>query len=141
MKGQLGTLEDAVMVCIWRMNRPVTVRDVLVQLQRDRSIAYTTVMTVMHKVHGKGWLHRETDGRAHRYSAVATRAEYTAHLMRAAWTRGDTTAATIVAFHGLLTDEQRAAFREAVRTIGAAAGEAGPDAPDPPSGPRRAARE
>ena len=32
---------------IWRRSRPVLVRDVLGDLQADRTVAYTTVMTVM----------------------------------------------------------------------------------------------
>jgi len=43
----LGDLEVQVMRRIWARREPVTVREVLGDLQRDRNIAYTTVMTVM----------------------------------------------------------------------------------------------
>lgn len=46
------------MTRIWRWNRPVTVREVLNDLKKERSIAYTTVLTVMGNVHSKGWLRR-----------------------------------------------------------------------------------
>ena len=48
---QLGDLEAAVMDRIWRRNRPVLVRDILDDLNTDRTLAYTTVMTVMDKLH------------------------------------------------------------------------------------------
>ncbi|MCM2389828.1 BlaI/MecI/CopY family transcriptional regulator [Streptomyces albipurpureus] len=117
MYGQLGELEDAVMTRVWRWNRPVTVREVLGDLQRERSIAYTTVMTVMDKVHQKGWLRRELDGRAFRYSPVGTRADYAAALMRAAWARSDCPQAALVSFVAMMTPGQRTAFDEALRTI------------------------
>ncbi len=66
----LGELEDAVMTRVWQWNRPVTVREVLEDLQQERSIAYTTVMTVMDNLHQKGWVRREVEGRAYRYTAV-----------------------------------------------------------------------
>ncbi|MEU0574745.1 BlaI/MecI/CopY family transcriptional regulator [Dermacoccus nishinomiyaensis] len=117
MYGRLGELEDAVMTRVWRWNRPVTVREVLVDLQRERSIAYTTVMTVLDKVYQKGWLHRELDGRAFRYSPVSTRAAYAATLMREAWARSDCPQAALVAFVGMMSPEQRAAFDEALDII------------------------
>ncbi|MEU3601878.1 BlaI/MecI/CopY family transcriptional regulator [Streptomyces sp. NPDC006798] len=118
MKGQLGELEDAVMTRVWRLDRPVTVREVMVELRRERTIAYTTVMTVMDKVHRKGLLRRELDGRAYRYTAVATRADYAAALMDEAWSHGGRRADTLVAFLGRMTADQRTAFDEALRILG-----------------------
>ncbi|MDQ3474952.1 MAG: BlaI/MecI/CopY family transcriptional regulator [Actinomycetota bacterium] len=40
-------------------------RAVLEDLRKTRSIAYTTVMTVMDTLHRKGILGRELDGRAY----------------------------------------------------------------------------
>lgn len=78
---RFGELEAAIMDRVWSSDRPVLVRDVVTDLQRERSIAYTTVQTVMEILRRKGWLTRERDGRAHRYAATASRAEYTARLM------------------------------------------------------------
>ncbi|EFL33905.1 conserved hypothetical protein [Streptomyces viridochromogenes DSM 40736] len=55
----MGELEDAVMSRVWKWNRPVTVREVLEDLQKERSIAYTTVMTVLDNLHQKGWVRRK----------------------------------------------------------------------------------
>ncbi|MFJ7492841.1 BlaI/MecI/CopY family transcriptional regulator [Streptomyces sp. NPDC097727] len=117
MPRQLGDLEDAVMTRVWQWNRPVTVREVLEDLQQERSIAYTTVMTVMDNLHQKGWVRREVDGRAYRYTAVSTRAAYSAALMNEAWSRSDNPAAALVAFFGMMSAEQREALKDAMRIV------------------------
>ncbi|MFD9717706.1 BlaI/MecI/CopY family transcriptional regulator [Streptomyces sp. NPDC059076] len=106
------------MTRVWQWNRPVTVREVLEDLQQDRSIAYTTVMTVMDNLHQKGWVRREVEGRAYRYTAVSTRAAYSAALMNEAWSKSDNPAAALVAFFGMMSPEQREALQAAVRMVG-----------------------
>ncbi|MGW8780908.1 BlaI/MecI/CopY family transcriptional regulator [Streptomyces sp. NPDC055796] len=118
MPRPLGELEDAVMTRVWQWNRPVTVREVLEDLQQERSIAYTTVMTVMDNLHQKGWVRREAEGRAYRYTAVSTRAAYSAALMNEAWSTSDNPAAALVAFFGMMSAEQRDALRDAFRIVG-----------------------
>ncbi|MFE4965380.1 BlaI/MecI/CopY family transcriptional regulator [Streptomyces sp. NPDC056660] len=120
----MGELEDAVMTRVWKWNRPVTVREVLEDLQQERSIAYTTVMTVLDNLHQKGWVRREAEGRAYRYEAVSSRAAYAAALMNDAWSQSDNPAAALVAFFGMMSDEQRQALRDAVRIV------QGPDRPE-----------
>jgi predicted transcriptional regulator len=95
----------------------VTVREVLEDLQQERSIAYTTVMTVLDNLHQKGWVRREAEGRAYRYEAVSTRAAYSAALMNDAWSQSDNPAAALVAFFGMMSEEQRRALRDAVRIV------------------------
>ncbi|WP_328537419.1 BlaI/MecI/CopY family transcriptional regulator [Streptomyces sp. NBC_00344] len=131
MPRQLGELEDAVMTRVWEWNRPVTVREVLEDLERERSIAYTTVMTVMDNLHQKGWVRREVDGRAYRYRAVSTRAAYSAALMNEAWSTSDNSAAALVAFFGMMSPEQRDALRDALRIV---QGDADRDDRDPEAG-------
>ncbi|MBB5796594.1 putative transcriptional regulator [Streptomyces caelestis] len=113
----MGELEDAVMSRVWKWNRPVTVREVLEDLQKERSIAYTTVMTVLDNLHQKGWVRREAEGRAYRYEAVSTRAAYAASLMNEAWSQSDNPAAALVAFFGMMSEEQRETLRDAVRIV------------------------
>jgi predicted transcriptional regulator len=105
------------MTRVWKWNRPVTVREVLEDLQRERSIAYTTVMTVLDNLHQKGWVRREAEGRAYRYEAVSTRAAYAAALMNEAWSRSDNPAAALVAFFGMMSSEQREALQDAMRIV------------------------
>ncbi|GAA1507614.1 hypothetical protein GCM10009730_09360 [Streptomyces albidochromogenes] len=105
------------MTRVWQWNRPVTVREVLEDLQKERSIAYTTVMTVMDNLHQKGWVRREVEGRAYRYTAVSTRAAYSAALMNEAWSTSDNPAAALVAFFGMMSAEQREALEDAMRVV------------------------
>ena len=46
----LGDLERAVMDSLWESPTPQTVRQVHADLSRDRSLAYTTVMTVLQRL-------------------------------------------------------------------------------------------
>ncbi|MGW6687544.1 BlaI/MecI/CopY family transcriptional regulator [Streptomyces sp. NPDC054961] len=137
MPRPLGELEDAVMTRVWQWNRPVTVREVLEDLQQERSIAYTTVMTVMDNLHQKGWVRREAEGRAYRYTAVSTRAAYSAALMNEAWSTSDNPAAALVAFFGMMSAEQREALRDAIRIVQPAEPAADPatDPAPPPAAP------
>ncbi|HEU5265211.1 MAG TPA: BlaI/MecI/CopY family transcriptional regulator [Jatrophihabitans sp.] len=77
----LGDLEAAIMELLWDAPAPRRVREVVADLQPDRPLAYTTVMTVMDNLHRKGWLTRERDGRAWSYRAAGTRQAYSAQLM------------------------------------------------------------
>jgi predicted transcriptional regulator len=86
-----GDLEAVIMERVWDRGRPVTVRDLVDELQRERPIAYTTVMTTMDNLHRKGWLARVKDGKAYQYTATASRAEYSARLMREALDGGGDT--------------------------------------------------
>ncbi|MFI6147325.1 BlaI/MecI/CopY family transcriptional regulator [Streptomyces sp. NPDC051109] len=135
MPRPLGELEDAVMTRVWQWNRPVTVREVLEDLQQERSIAYTTVMTVMDNLHQKGWVRREAEGRAYRYTAVSTRAAYSAALMNEAWSTSDNPAAALVAFFGMMSAEQRDALRDAFRIVGYDDGSAAEPAAEPVAEP------
>ena len=56
---QMGQLEAAVMHRLWDWDRPASVREVVDDLQRERKIAYTTVMTVLDNLHRKGLVHRQ----------------------------------------------------------------------------------
>jgi predicted transcriptional regulator len=76
-----GELEAAIMELLWDTGAARLVRDVVSDLQPQRPLAYTTVMTVMDNLHRKGWLIRERDGRAWRYAPAVSRQHYTAQLM------------------------------------------------------------
>jgi predicted transcriptional regulator len=78
---QFGELEAVIMHRLWAWGRPALVREMVDDLQKDRQIAYATVMTVMDNLHRKGWLRRHRDGRAWRYEPTGSRSGYTAALM------------------------------------------------------------
>ena len=45
-----GPLEQAVMELLWASPRPLSVADALEELNMDRDLAYTTVMTVLDRL-------------------------------------------------------------------------------------------
>jgi predicted transcriptional regulator len=69
----LGPLEAEVMEVLWRAGRPLPVREVTAALNAERTaaLAYTTVMTVMSRLAGKGILARSRAGRRFVYAPVA----------------------------------------------------------------------
>jgi predicted transcriptional regulator len=68
-----GPLESEVMDAVWRAEGPVTVRDVVDDLngRRSEALAYTTVMTVMSRLADKDVLSRRKAGRSYVYEASA----------------------------------------------------------------------
>jgi predicted transcriptional regulator len=79
---RLGDLERAVMDVLWDSSPAagLTVREVAEALA-ERELAYTTVMTVLDRLAGKGMVEREREGRAWRYRPAASREAYIAQLM------------------------------------------------------------
>lgn len=73
----LGELEHAVMNILWQRNE-ATVREVLAELNQTRSLAYTTVLTVMSRLVEKGLLVQDKTDRAHRYRPAMSREAYAA---------------------------------------------------------------
>jgi predicted transcriptional regulator len=73
----LHELESEIMDEVWRRGA-CTVRDVLDALnaRTDVARAYTTVMTVMQRLDGKGLLRRERSGRRDVYVAALSAEEY-----------------------------------------------------------------
>ncbi|TMR93568.1 BlaI/MecI/CopY family transcriptional regulator [Nonomuraea basaltis] len=111
----LGELESAIMDRMWATNAPASVRDVLGHLTKERVLAYTTVMTVMDKLHTKGLLKRKPVGRAYIYEAVSSKEAYTADVMRESLARSGNRAATLVHFLERLTPEEAGALEAALQ--------------------------
>lgn len=71
-KGQLGDLELAVMNILWEADSAMEVSEVVTAMGHTR--AYTTIMTILSRLHEKGYLDQERAGRAYRYRPRLTRA-------------------------------------------------------------------
>ena len=73
----LHELEAEIMHEVWRLGR-CSVREVLDALnaRNETPRAYTTVMTVMHRLDHKGLLERERHGKTDVYAAALSRDEY-----------------------------------------------------------------
>ena len=78
MRG-LGELEADIMSVLWAEAGWITPGEMKARL--DRPLAYTTIMTVMSRLHRKGLLRRQRDGRAYAYTPAMTREEWVADQM------------------------------------------------------------
>lgn len=114
---QLGQLEAVVMHRLWEWARPVSVREVVDDLQRERVIAYTTVMTVMDNLHRKGLVAREKDGRAYRYTATLSREDHAAGLLEDVLAQSPDRGATLLSFVGHLSPQEQVQLRAALSQI------------------------
>ena len=74
----LGPLESQLMTVLWDLGS-ATVREVLEN--SDVAGAYTTVMTTLDRLHKKGLLNRQPEGRAFRYSPAQTEDEFNGALV------------------------------------------------------------
>nr|WP_221383098.1 BlaI/MecI/CopY family transcriptional regulator [Actinoplanes polyasparticus] len=113
MRG-FGDLEAAIMSALWDRGEPVSVRQVLSDLQPERQLAYNTVLTVVDNLYKKGRLKRARDGRAFLYWPVHSRADYGMQLMRDAMTESGDPAGSLVTFVQHLSDDESAALRQAL---------------------------
>jgi predicted transcriptional regulator len=77
----VGELEAEVMEILWDRGDWHTPRDVRQVLAARRSIAYSTVMTILVRLWRKGRLDRQPAGRAFAYRPKQTRDEYAASRM------------------------------------------------------------
>ncbi len=102
------------MQCLWERREPSTVREVLAELNRSRSLAYTTVMTVMNNLHQKGQLQREMEGRAWRYTPTRSRSEHSAALLQDVLGEAGDRDEVLMHFVADLDEEAVASLRSAV---------------------------
>jgi predicted transcriptional regulator len=77
-----GSLEREVLLCLAAAKGPLTAADVQAEIG---GLAYTTVMTTLSRLHGKGAIERTMAGRAYEYTLVggtkAAQTNMTAHQM------------------------------------------------------------
>lgn len=121
----LGDLERAVMDSLWASPEPQTVRQVHAELSRDRSLAYTTVMTVLQRLAKKKLVTQLRDDRAHKYVPTHPREDLVASLMVDALSEADAPGsrhAALVSFVGRVGADEAAALRTALDELEAARG-------------------
>ena len=117
----LGALEAQVMRHLWSASGPVSVREVLEELNRvtkARPLAYTTVMTVLENLHRKGFVRRKKDGRAFRYTALTTREQHTAELLDGILASSPDRGAALLYFVERMSTDELAELREALGRLG-----------------------
>jgi predicted transcriptional regulator len=113
MRRAKGSLESEVLAALWAAKRPLTAGDVADALGGD--LAYTTVQTILVRLHGKGAVHRELTGRAHSYTPVLDDAGLAADRMRAMLDKGADHAAVLSRFLRVLSPEDEATLAQLLR--------------------------
>ena len=68
----LGDQEHLVLTTVWQLG-PCTVRQVFEAVGRPQGLAYTTIATVLDRLHAKGLVARELEGKSHIYKATKKR--------------------------------------------------------------------
>jgi predicted transcriptional regulator len=111
-----GGLESDVLAVLDAADAAMTAADVRAGL--GENLAYTTVMTVLGRLAGKGLVLRERDGRVSRYSIVRDPAEVTAWRMRRLLDADENRAAALTRFVDDLSDEDEQLLLELFRDNG-----------------------
>ena len=108
------------MKVVWRLEQ-ATVRDVYESLRERRQIAYTTVMTVMNVLEGKGYLRKAKKDRAYVYRPARPQQQVVGQMVSDFVNRVfDGAAAGLfvhLAKHGRLTKAERERIRRAVEEM------------------------
>jgi predicted transcriptional regulator len=76
----LGELESRIMRLVWT-DPGATAREIHARLAPPR-LAYTTILTVLDRLHGKGLVARERKGRRFSYTPAIDRVEFEARITR-----------------------------------------------------------
>jgi predicted transcriptional regulator len=120
---RLGDLERAVMEVLWDLPAPLpdgsapataTARQIAERLAARRPLAYTTVLTVLHRLERKRLVRRLREGRAHRYAPVASREAYVTQLMVEALGGVSDPGAVLVRFAEAVSSEEAEVLRRAL---------------------------
>jgi len=106
----IGGLEDEVMAYVWATMTPATPAEVHQAIAPE--LAYTTVMTVLTRLWGKGLLNREPRGRGFAYAPVRTEAEHKADQMRSTLAECGDRDAVLSTFVASLGEQEVALLRE-----------------------------
>lgn len=106
----MGPLERAAMEALWACpDGRMSVRAVAGQL--DDRLAYTTVMTVLVRLHGKGLVSRRRAGRGYDYRPRISRTTYAARAMAATLGAASDPSEVLHQFVGEMSSREQDALR------------------------------
>lgn len=110
-----GQLESAVLAVLWEVGRPLSAGEVRDRLHRDGAgsaeLSYSTVVTILTRLHEKKSLSRQRDGRAFRYAPVADRAGLAARRLSALLDQSPDREAVLSRFVADLSDRDEQLLR------------------------------
>lgn len=96
--GAGGPLEQAILEVLWKATEPLSGRDILSRMQRRPSPAYTTVMTVLDRLHAKGLVRRSLEGRSLMYAPAQSLARHLGEQAAGMLAQSEDRRAVLVAF-------------------------------------------
>jgi predicted transcriptional regulator len=108
-----GELEGEVLAALWAAGVPVGAGTVREQVAGEP--AYTTVLTILTRLHDKGLVTRERAGRAYLYSPVRDKAGQAAAGMRDLMEHGGDRAAVLARFVSELSEEDEQLLEQLLR--------------------------
>jgi predicted transcriptional regulator len=109
-------LEFEVLTALWSAGRPLVPGEVLAVLGGD--LAYTSVMTILVRLHEKGVVERSRVGRAYAYRPVVEESELISREVRHLLDRGSDRRSVLQGFLDGLTPEDAAALRDLLAAHG-----------------------
>ena len=113
-----GELENQVLDVVWRADGAVTPRQVQDDLRATHEVAYTTVMTILTRLHRKGLLGRQRAGRAFAYVPLVSREQRAAAHMNHALTSAHDPSLALTHFVDALPPDQVDQLRQVLREAG-----------------------
>ncbi|MFR0355017.1 BlaI/MecI/CopY family transcriptional regulator [Streptomyces sediminimaris] len=114
-----GELESDVLAALWAVGGPQTAREVRDRLPGD--LAYTTVLTILSRLHDKGTLVRRREGRGYAYEPIRDEASHTAQRMHSLLQGGSDREAVLARFVSELSEQDEHVLQQLLT---------GHDAPD-----------
>jgi predicted transcriptional regulator len=110
-----GALESEILGVLWHTERALTPAEVRGQLRSE--LAYTTVMTVLGRLHDKGLVRRTQRGRAFAYAAALSESELIARRMSEALAGTEDHASALTGFVGGLSKRDTDLLRRAMNKL------------------------
>ena len=110
-----GELENLVLEVLWSTEEPLVPGQVHRALSEQRSLAYTTVMTILTRLWHKGLVDRRPQGRAFAYWPRLSREARAATRMSDVLARAGDTSLALAQFVGSLPPDQQAELRKVLR--------------------------
>lgn len=122
--GSLGVLERLIMDVLWNTDQPLSATELRDRLadpalatENSKTLATTTVLTVLSRLETKGFVARDRSIRPHLYSAVTTRAEHTAQLMHQVLGSVPDRQEALARFIGNVTPEEADTLRDLLGAV------------------------
>lgn len=124
-----GALESAVLGVLWGASQALSPGEVREQLARGAAdgdeLSYSTVVTILTRLHEKGALSRERDGRAFRYAPVSDEAGLAARRLSQMLDRAPDREAVLSRFVADLSAHDEQLLRDLLGGRDGAAGDPG----------------